>query len=67
METKQITEIKPLRPLRAIRTHCVECSGGSTKEVRECSITRCPLFPYRMGRRPGTGKDSKEPEAPEAA
>ena len=35
--------------LKAIRLNCVECSGGSAKEVTECSMKRCALYPYRMG------------------
>ena len=48
-----------LTPLRAIRKHCLECSGGSVREVKLCVIPRCPLFIYRLGRNPsrkGMGK-----------
>lgn len=41
-----------LTPIKAIREKCIECCCGDKKEVRECSITRCPLWPYRMGKRP---------------
>ena len=41
-----------LTPIKAIRAKCLECCGGQTKEVRECVIKRCTLFPYRMGHRP---------------
>lgn len=33
----------------AIRAKCVECSGGALSEVRECPITKCALWPFRMG------------------
>jgi len=36
-------------PLKAIRKHCIDCSGGSEKEVRECVIPDCPLYPFRFG------------------
>ena len=39
-------------PLKAIRHHCIDCSGGSTKDVRNCIITDCPLYIYRMGTNP---------------
>ena len=39
-------------PIRAIRENCIECSGGSFSEVRHCVIHMCPLYPYRMGKRP---------------
>lgn len=41
-----------LTPIKTIRVHCIECSGGQKKEVKECPITKCPLYPYRMGKRP---------------
>lgn len=41
-----------LRPLRAIRSKCRDCCGGQVVEVRRCQIIDCPLWPYRMGRRP---------------
>lgn len=37
--------------LAVIRAHCLECSGGSRKEVRNCKINYCQLWPYRMGLR----------------
>jgi hypothetical protein len=41
-----------LRPLKAIRAKCIDCSGGSTSVATECHILDCPLWPYRLGRRP---------------
>ena len=35
--------------LKAIRLNCLECSGNSAKEVTECPMKRCALYPYRMG------------------
>lgn len=39
-------------PVRAIRLKCTDCCGGQVAEVRRCRIDDCPLWPYRMGRRP---------------
>jgi hypothetical protein len=39
-------------PKTAIRAKCVECSGGSLKEVQECRVTDCALHPFRMGENP---------------
>ena len=39
-------------PIKAIREHCIDCSAGSYKEVKYCVIHYCPLYPYRMGKRP---------------
>lgn len=36
--------------LRAVRLKCLDCSGGSEKEVRECVIPSCALYPFRMGK-----------------
>lgn len=39
-------------PIKAIRAKCVECCCGNFAEVRECELSECPLFEYRMGHRP---------------
>ena len=38
-------------PLKAIRAKCMSCSGDSFKEVRECHLVSCPLWPFRSGHR----------------
>lgn len=43
-------------PIQAIRKKCVECSNNQYKEVRNCELASCPLFPYRMGVRPETAR-----------
>lgn len=43
---------KTLTPVKAIRAKCLDCSGDQTKEIRECPVKECSLYPYRMGRRP---------------
>jgi len=45
-------------PLAAVRAKCLDC-GGSFKAVKFCTLdglnsTRCPLWPFRFGRRPAT-------------
>jgi hypothetical protein len=54
METDDESQPTELSPLKAIRRKCLECSGGSFSEVRICAISDCPLWPYRIGRRPST-------------
>jgi hypothetical protein len=39
-------------PVKAIREKCIDCSCGSTAEVKECTVEQCPLFPYRFGKNP---------------
>jgi hypothetical protein len=41
-----------LTPMKAIRQKCLQCCCGQLKEVRECAVQTCALWPYRMGRRP---------------
>lgn len=36
-------------PIAAIRKRCVTCSGGSHKEVEQCAVTNCELWPFRFG------------------
>jgi hypothetical protein len=31
----------------AVRLTCLDCSGWSRQEVRDCAIVACPLYPHR--------------------
>lgn len=42
-------KLTPTILLAAIRANCLECCGGSRREVRNCVINYCQLWPYRMG------------------
>lgn len=44
--------VTKLTPIKAIREKCIDCCCGEKKEVRECNMVECPLWPYRMGKRP---------------
>ena len=46
------TEAVGITPIRAIRFFCKECMGYAVSEVPKCTDTHCPLFLYRMGKRP---------------
>lgn len=57
--------IGKITPLKAIRKKCLNCSGFSPQEVKDCpcfenngNIEKCHLFPYRFGKKPPnyTGK-----------
>ena len=39
-------------PIKAIPKKCLDCTCGQVLEIRECPVIECPLYPYRMGRRP---------------
>ena len=47
-----------LTPIKSIRAKCLDCCCGSAQEVRLCPSDDCPLYPYRFGHRPKTGKDT---------
>ena len=47
-------------PIKAIRAKCLDCSCGQFVEVRECPVTECPLWEYRLGNSP-----KKEPQETE--
>lgn len=40
-----------LTPMKAIRRKCIDCSCGSSNEVKLCPVQNCPLYTYRFGKR----------------
>lgn len=60
---------QPKTRLQAIRQHCVDCTGGSYKEVENCTAGpdapepyyRCLLYAWRMGRNPARGPGVRNP------
>ena len=44
--------MKIVTPIKAIRTKCQECSNFQPSEIRNCVITDCPLYPFRLGTNP---------------
>jgi hypothetical protein len=42
---------KPQSPLRAIREKCRDCSCYQLNEIRLCEAAKCPLWPFRAGKR----------------
>lgn len=41
-----------MTPLKSIREKCLDCSGGSSKDVEKCPCVDCPLHVYRLGHNP---------------
>ena len=39
-------------PIQSIRQKCLDCTNGSRKEIRLCTVVQCALYPYRFGKRP---------------
>lgn len=52
--------MKHLTPIKAIRAKCLDCTCNQPKEISECCIKTCALWPYRMGKRPKGG--TQEPD-----
>lgn len=50
---------KVLTPVKAIRAKCLDCSCNQTKEVKECPVKNCSLYPYRLGKRPKATLESE--------
>ena len=48
-----------LSVMDAIRRKCLDCCGFQQAEVAACPITRCALWPYRMGRNPFHGASAE--------
>lgn len=50
-ETRIIEKYKKRikNPTSAIRSACVECMGGSVREIAECTYYGCSLYAFRMG------------------
>jgi hypothetical protein len=42
----------PVSAQAALRLHCLDCCGNSAVEVRCCTATACPSWPFRLGRSP---------------
>lgn len=53
-------------PVKAIREFCLECSGGSSSEVKHCTAPNCPLYAFRFGKNPYIKREMTE-EQKEAA
>lgn len=54
-----------MTPMKVIRAKCLDCSNGSSNEVKLCPVQRCPLWPFRSGHNPnragiGGGRLPKE-------
>lgn len=41
------TETRDLTARTAIKFQCLDCSGGFSKDVRDCQIITCPLWIFR--------------------
>jgi len=57
-ERCHICPIHPIRigrgrvSVKIIRKFCLQCSGWSTRFVRECDVSGCAFHPFRLGKNP---------------
>ena len=51
----------PINRVRDVREHCLGCSAGEQREVRECRIINCPFWAFRTGRNPHNPKRGTRP------
>ena len=45
-----------LTPMRSIRYKCLDCTGGSFQDVRECEFNDCAFYGYRLGHKSSYAK-----------
>jgi hypothetical protein len=55
-----------MNPLKAMREYCLDCCGGSRKEVKLCPSTDCSLWPYRFGKNPYSTRVMSEEQREQA-
>lgn len=64
---KKNTLETPQTAIKAIRAKCLDCSGGSSAEVKACELSHCPLYKFRLGKNPNIGKREMTEEQRQAA
>jgi len=46
----------PTNPVKAIRLKCRDCTSDQRSEIDNCTVKKCPLYPFRMGKNPYRSK-----------
>ena len=46
--------------MTAIKNKCLDCCCGQTSEIRECTLVKCPLHPFRLGKDPFRNQSEAE-------
>lgn len=59
--------MKKMTPIKAIRSKCLDCCTGQVTEVRQCPVTECPLYPFRMGHNPNIKRKYTQEQKAEMA
>lgn len=55
MKVDDLLNNKKITPMKAIRKRCLDCCCYQANEVKLCTCVNCPLYPYRMGKKPKVG------------
>lgn len=42
--------------LKDIRTKCLDCSCGSMREVKKCTVQTCAIYSYRFAKDPSPAR-----------
>jgi len=50
IQSKSGYKVIDLNRRKAIRERCLNCSGWIPKEVLNCNVDVCPLYPFRLGK-----------------
>ena len=45
-----------MTPMQAIKAKCLDCCCGQAYEVRACTVVKCPLYPFHLGKNPNIKK-----------
>lgn len=54
-------------PMKAIRAKCLDCCNGSAQEVKLCTVSKCPLYDFRLGKNPNIKREYTEEQRAEMA
>jgi len=46
--------------VKTIRKQCIICTNNSYDAIRECPSTKCPIYPFRMGKNPNYSEKTKK-------
>ncbi len=53
--------------MNAIKAKCLDCSADDRNEVKLCNVDNCPLWPYRLGKDPESGRKMTDEQKAAAA
>ena len=63
MENNNLKPVLSKNPLDTIRRKCIDCSYGSSYEVKLCSVSNCVLYLWRFGKNPNPSKRKVSPKS----